>query len=137
MSSEEWSDEFAHRSDVGNGNHVFRQADATDENAADAGWQAPEGVPGVWWLRLYVSGDSPKSLAAYANLKRLCELYLADRYRIEIVNLLEHPLLARDEEIVAVPTLVRLAPTPVRRIIGDLSDTDDVLSGLQIRAKHS
>lgn len=73
---------------------------------------------------------------AFANLKRLCELYLTDRHQIEIVDLLEHPLLARDDEIVAVPTLVRLAPRPVRQIIGDLSETDEVLDTLQIRAKN-
>ena len=136
MSFEKWADELAHADGIGSGNHVFRQADTTDENALDAAWRSAEVAPEVWRLRLYVSGDSPKSLVAFANLKKLCELYLADRHRIEIVDLLEHPLLARDEEIVAVPTLVRLAPTPVRRIIGDLSNTDEVLSGLQIRVKN-
>jgi len=93
-------------------------------------------APEVWRLPLYVSGESTRSLVAFANLKRLCELYLTDRHQIEIVDLLEHPLLARDDEIVAVPTLVRLAPRPVRQIIGDLSETDEVLDTLQIRAKN-
>lgn len=131
MSFEKWSDELAH-SKTGNGNQVFRQADGA---AGDAGWQASEVPPEVWRLRLYVSGDSPKSMVAFANLKRLCETHLADRHQIEIVDLLEHPLLAHDEEIVAVPTLVRLSPGPVRKVIGDLTNIDEVLMRLQIRAK--
>ena len=90
----------------------------------------------VWRLRLYVAGESPKSLEAFHNLKRLCETHLANRYEIEIIDLLEHPRLARGDEIVAIPTLVRQLPPPMRKIIGDLSDTDRVLVGLQLRPKR-
>ncbi len=89
---------------------------------------------GKYYLRLYVAGESPKSLRAFANLKRICEENLAGRYEIQIIDLLVHPQLARGDEIVAIPTLVRSLPAPMRRIIGDLSDTDRVLVGLQIVA---
>jgi circadian clock protein KaiB len=100
-------------------------ADATDD---------PEGL---WQLRLYVAGESAASLTAFANLKVLCETHLKDRYEIEIVDLLLHPRLARGDEIVAIPTLVRQLPHPMRKIIGNLSDTDRVLVGLQLRPKQS
>lgn len=87
----------------------------------------------VWELRLYVAGQTPKSLAAFANLKRFCEEHLAGRYRIEVIDLLEHPQLARGDQIFAVPTLVRKLPEPLRKIIGDLSNTEKVLVGLDIR----
>jgi len=86
-------------------------------------------------LRLYVAGASPKSLEAFNNLRKLCETHLASRYEIEIVDLLEHPRLARGDEIVAIPTLVRQLPAPMRKIIGDLSDTERVLVGLQLAPK--
>jgi circadian clock protein KaiB len=73
-------------------------------------------------LRLYVAGQSPRSITAVANLKRLCQEHLAGRYRIEVVDLLDHPHLARRDEIVVIPTLVRRLPPPIRRIIGDLSN---------------
>lgn len=87
----------------------------------------------AWDLRLYVAGQTPRSLAALANLSRLCEQHLAGRYRIEIVDLLQNPQLAAGDEIVAIPTLVRKLPEPVRKIIGDLSSTERVLVGLQLR----
>ena len=87
----------------------------------------------VFDLRLYVAGQSPKSIRAIENLRRVCEEHLAGRYRVEVVDLLEHPKLARGDEIIAVPTLVRRLPQPIRSIIGDLSDTDRVLIGLQVR----
>lgn len=85
-------------------------------------------------LRLYVAGQSPKSVRAIENLRRVCEQYLAEPYEVELIDLLEHPKLARGDQIVAVPTLVRKLPEPMRRIIGDLSDTDRVLVGLQLRS---
>jgi circadian clock protein KaiB len=88
----------------------------------------------VYELRLYLAGHSPKSVRAVENLRRACEEHLAGRYRIELVDLLENPQLARGDEIIAVPTLVRKLPQPVRRIIGDLSDTEKLLVGLQLRA---
>jgi circadian clock protein KaiB len=88
-----------------------------------------------WELRLYVAGQSPKSLAAYANLKRLCEEHLSGRYTVEVVDLLLTPKLAEGEQIVAIPTLVRQLPKPMRRIVGDLSNTDQALVGLQLRPR--
>jgi circadian clock protein KaiB len=87
----------------------------------------------LWELRLYVAGQSPKSVTAFANLKRLCEDHLAGRYTIEIVDLLEHPQLAAGDQIVAIPTLVRKLPEPLRKIVGDLSNTERTLVGLQLR----
>ena len=84
-------------------------------------------------LRLYVAGQSPKSIRAIENLRRVCDEYLPGRCRIEVIDLLENPELARGQGIIAVPALVRRVPLPVRTIIGDLSDTDRVLVGLQLR----
>ena len=88
----------------------------------------------VWQLRLYVAGQTPKSLAAFSNLKKICENHLKGRYRIEVIDLVERPQLSRGDQIVAIPTLVRKLPVPVRKIIGDLSDTERVLVGLDLRA---
>ena len=87
----------------------------------------------VWQLRLYVAGQTPKSIRAFANLKALCEEYLKGSYQIEVIDLLEHPQLARGDQIIAIPTLVRKLPPPVRKIIGDLSSTERVLVGLDVR----
>ena len=89
--------------------------------------------PNFWDLRLYVAGQTAKSVAAFANLKRVCEEHLAGMYRIEVIDLLVNPQLARGDQIVAIPTLVRTLPPPIRKIIGDLSDTERVLVGLQLR----
>ena len=86
-----------------------------------------------WTLRLYVAGQTPRSLAALANLKRLCEEHLASRYEIEVIDLVQNPQLARGDQILAIPTLVRKLPAPMRKIIGDLSNTDRVLVGLDLR----
>ena len=88
-----------------------------------------------WNLRLYTAGQSPKSLAALANLKKVCEEHLAGRYSIEVVDLMKNPRLAKDDQIVAIPTLVRKLPEPLRRLVGDLSDTERTLVGLQIRPR--
>ncbi len=87
----------------------------------------------AWELRLYVAGQTPRSLAAFANLKRICEDHLAGQYHIEIIDLVQNPTLARGDQILAIPTLVRKLPTPVRKIIGDLSNTERVLVGLDLR----
>jgi circadian clock protein KaiB len=86
----------------------------------------------IWYLRLYVAGQSPKSLRAFANLTTLCEEHLAGRYEIEVIDLVEDPSLARSDDILAIPTLVRRLPEPLRRIIGDLSNTERVLVGLRL-----
>lgn len=93
--------------------------------------------PEFWELRLYVAGQTPKSITAFANLKRVCEEHLSGRYRIEMIDLTVTPKLARDDQIVAIPTLIRKLPEPIRRIIGDLSDTERTLIGLQLRPRHS
>ena len=99
------------------------------KNKTDA--EKPNGE--VVELRLYVAGQTPKSLTAFANLKRLCEEHLAGEFEIEVIDLLENPRLAKDDQIVAIPTLVRKLPPPIRKIIGDLSDTERTLVGLQLR----
>lgn len=88
-----------------------------------------------WRLRLYVAGHTPKCLTAFANLKRICEEHLAGQYEIELVDLLERPQLAKGDQILAIPTLVRKLPSPVRKIIGDLSNTERVLVGLDLRSQ--
>lgn len=89
--------------------------------------------PPVWELRLYVAGMTATSIRAFENLKKLCEEHLHGAYRIQVVDLLDRPTLARGDQIVAVPTLVRRLPTPVKKIIGDLSNTERVLVGLDLR----
>ena len=109
----------------------------TGPRTPDAGAEA--GGPGppveTWELRLYVTGRSPKCVRAIENLQLTCEQHLAGRYHIEVVDLLENPRLAADDQILAVPTLVRKLPPPIRKIVGDLSDTDRLLVGLQLRAR--
>ncbi len=88
----------------------------------------------LWVLRLYVAGQTPKSIKAFANLKKICEEYLHNQYRIEIIDLLENPHLAKQDQILALPTLVRRLPEPIKKIIGDLSNKEKVLVGLNIHA---
>ncbi len=87
-------------------------------------------------LRLYVAGQTPKSLTAFSNLKKICEEHLAGRYRIEVIDLLENPKLASGDQILAIPTLVQKLPVPVRKIIGDLSNTERVLIGLDLLPRN-
>ena len=89
----------------------------------------------IYELRLYVAGKTTKSVTALNNLKKYCEEYLKDQYTIEVIDLLEHPQLAEGDQILAVPTLVKKVPEPVRKIIGDLSNVEKVLVGLDIRTK--
>lgn len=88
-----------------------------------------------WDLRLYVAGQTPRSLQAFSNLKRICDEHLAGKFHIEVVDLLKNPQLAKGDQIFAIPTLVRKLPEPVRKIIGDLSDTERVLVGLDLRPR--
>jgi circadian clock protein KaiB len=92
----------------------------------------PEGQ--LWELRLYVAGQTPHSVRAFANLKKICEEHLAGQYRIEVIDLMQNPRMAQQDQIVAIPTLVRKLPEPVRKIIGDLANTERVLKGLEIRS---
>ncbi len=89
----------------------------------------------IFDLRLYVAGQTPKSHRAFANLRQICEEHLAGRYRIEVIDLLENPQLGRGDQILALPTLVRRLPSPIKKIIGDLSNTERVLVGLDLRAR--
>ena len=100
----------------------------TDESPLSEGPLATD----VFQLRLYVAGQSPRSVRALENLRRVCDEHLAGRYHVEVIDLLQNPALARGDEILAVPTLVRRLPEPITKIIGDLSDTDRVLVGLQL-----
>src|SRR5258705_4115503 len=92
---------------------------------------------GKWNLRLYVAGQSPKSLRAFANLKKICEEHLAGKYTIEIIDLLKNPQLAAGDQIVAIPTLVRQLPVPIKSIIGDLSNVERTLVGLDLRKNEA
>ena len=87
----------------------------------------------MWELRLYVAGQTPKSMTAFANLKKFCEEHLEDKYRIEVIDLLKNPQLAKGDQIFAIPTLVRKLPQPLKKVIGDLSNTERVLVGLDLR----
>ncbi len=109
------------------------KADETRKTRRDspAGSEAPE----QWNLRLYVAGQTPRAIAALENLKRICEEHLAGKYTIEVIDLLQNPQLARGDQILAVPTLVRKLPEPVRKIIGDLSNEERVLVGLDLRPR--
>ena len=91
--------------------------------------------PAAWELRLYVAGQTPRSLTAFENLIKICEEHLAGQYHVEVIDLLEQPQLARGDQIFALPTLVRKLPVPIRKIIGDLSNTERVLVGLDLRPR--
>ena len=99
--------------------------------------QAKKSTPeDLYDLRLYVAGQTPKSLAAFANLKQLCDVHLTGKYRIEVIDLVKKPQRARDDEIIAIPTLVRRRPQPIRKIIGDLGDTQRTLIGLDLSQRE-
>jgi circadian clock protein KaiB len=91
--------------------------------------------PANWVLRLYIAGQTPKSLAAMSNLHRICDEHLAGKFQIEVIDLLEKPQLAEGDQIIAIPTLVRKLPEPIRKVIGDLSNTEKTLVGLELKTK--
>ena len=101
--------------------------------SAAASRKAPKAASSEYLLRLYVAGQTPKSLQAFANLKEICETHLKGRYRIEVVDLIENPALARGDQILALPAVVRQLPPPVKKIIGDFSNAERVLVGLDLR----
>jgi circadian clock protein KaiB len=111
-----------------------RNTDGAVGNAKARSTKRSERSP-QWELRLYVAGQTPRSLAAMNNLRRVLEEHVPGKYKIEIVDLLANPRLAKEDQIVAIPTLVRKLPNPVRKIIGDLSDTERTLVGLQLRER--
>jgi len=94
-------------------------------------------MPEKYELRLYVAGRTPKAVRAFANLRKICEEHLAGRYSIDVIDLVENPALGRGDQILAVPTLVRKLPTPIKKIIGDLSNTERVLVGLDLRPRRA
>ncbi len=108
---------------------------ADDARRARRNTSAASEEPEQWNLRLYVAGQTPRAIAALENLKRICEQHLAGKYTIEVIDLLQNPQLARGDQILAVPTLVRKLPEPVRKIIGDLSNEERVLVGLDLRPR--
>jgi len=103
---------------------------------SDSQTTAPSAEAKAYQLRLYVAGQTPKSVLAFSNLKQICEDHLQGRYEIEIIDLLENPQLAHGDQILAVPTLVRRLPEPIKKIIGDLSNTERVLVGLDLRERR-
>jgi circadian clock protein KaiB len=102
-------------------------------SAASEGRGTPQAPAGEYQLRLYITGMTPNSRRAVENIKNICEQYLAGRYELEIIDLFQQPALAEGQQIVAAPTLLKLSPLPLRRLIGDLSDTEKVLSSLDLR----
>ena len=104
----------------------------SDETLPDLGAE-----PAIWKLRLYVAGQTPRSMAALANLKKVCDEHLAGHYEVEVVDLIKQPQLAAGDQIVAIPTLVRKLPEPLRRIVGDLRNTERTLVGLNLRPSPS
>ena len=90
----------------------------------------------TWTLRLYVAGQTTKSMTAFSNLKKICEEHLPGEYKIEVIDLIENPQLASDHQILAIPTLIRKLPEPIRKIVGDLSDTERVLVGLDLQPRR-
>jgi len=102
-----------------------------ERKAAPKRWN--QSLPQTYTLRLYVAGQTPKSLAAFANLKRLCEEYMPGRYNIEVIDLIENPELAAGDQIFALPTLVKKLPSPLKRMIGNFSDTQKFLAGMDIQ----
>ena len=114
-------------------NKATKNQNSVTENVRDT-------EEGIWILKLYVAGQTPKSITAFANLCEICEEHLSGKYRIEVIDLLKNPLLAKGDKIIAIPTLVRKLPEPVKKIIGDLANTERVLVGLDIKhaaAKNS
>jgi circadian clock protein KaiB len=116
-----------------NGNAAAVASVVVDRTVKRAKARAPHRPGKLWQLRLYVAGQTPKSLTAFSNLKQICEDHLKGRYSIEVIDLLEQPQLSKGDQILAIPTLVRKLPQPVRKIIGDLSNTERVLVGLDLR----
>lgn len=107
-------------------------ANGAESGPDDRGLATPDEQ---WELRLYTAGHTPKSVRAFNNLKRICEEHMPGRYQIEVIDLMRNPRLAKEDQIVAIPTVVRKLPQPLRKIIGDLSDTERTLVGLQLRSR--
>src|SRR5688572_13755960 len=115
---------------------TVRGKDSIAMQSSEHGTARPSPVGQAYSLRLYVAGQTPKSVSAFTNLKQICEDHLQGRYEIEIIDLLENPQLARGDQILAIPTLVRRLPEPIKRIIGNLSNTERVLVGLDLQERR-
>ena len=115
---------------------AVRRRDTIAMQLSDTGLTTSSPAGQTYSLRLYVAGQTPKSVLAFTNLKQICEDHLRGHYEIEIIDLLENPQLARGDQILAVPTLVRRLPEPIKKIIGDLSNTERVLVGLDLRVRQ-
>ena len=113
---------------------IMRSSDPSGSSDTSERGDGGEGGEAPWELTLYVAGQTPKSLAALANLKRFCEQHLQGKYHLEIVDLMENPSRAQRDQILAIPTLIRKVPEPVKKLIGDLSNTERVLVGLNLSA---
>lgn len=113
-----------------------RTRDKSIKKPAKKTAQKPKESSKKWWLRLYVAGQTARSLSAFQNLKKICDEYLKGEYEIEVVDLLKNPQLAKGDQIVAIPTLVRNLPAPVKKILGDLSNSEKVLIGLDLKEKR-
>ena len=118
---------------TGNTEHRSRTRRRTAKALRAQPRPAADERPAEWELRLYIAGETQKALAAFANLERICEEHLKGKYRIEVIDLMKNPTLARGDQILALPTLVRKLPTPVKKIIGDLANERRVLVGLDLR----
>lgn len=116
-----------------NGKPKTRAPSGTRAKAKSRSGPTRRGAEDFFELRLYIAGQSSRSLAALANLRKICEEHLHGHYRIEVIDLLKHPQLARGDQILALPTLVRRLPEPIRKLVGDLSDTERALVGLDLR----
>ena len=108
------------------------KATAPKQKRNEAGQPDAPRPEAEWKLRLYVAGQTPKSLTAFANLRRICEEHLAGRYQIEVIDLMRHPEMAQTDQIIALPTLVRKLPEPIKRIVGDLSNSERVVLGMNL-----
>lgn len=113
------------------------KAESSEKPSGRKKSQDAEHNPDKWILRLYVAGKTPRSMTAFENLKKICEERLKNKYTIEVIDLLQNPQLGREHQILAIPTLVRKLPVPVRKIIGDLSNTERVLVGLDIKQSNN
>jgi circadian clock protein KaiB len=123
----------AKRKSNGHGNGKLKKRLRTTTEKFDGALNTPDPTGVEYILRLYVTGSTPRSLRAISNLKRLCEMYLPGAYELEVVDIYKNPAAARDAQIIAAPTLIKRLPAPLRRFVGDLSNTQKLLIGLDIR----
>jgi len=127
----------ARKKPVGRAKTTARSKASKSDNGRKAAGKKSKTAEERWNLRLYVAGQTPRSLTAFSNLKRLCEERLPGRYLIEVIDLASHPQLAQSDQIIAIPTLVRKLPEPIKRVVGDLSNIERVLVGMDLQVAAS